>query len=87
MTFEEREDQEFDKFWERHKADEVQACPFCGGIDVQIEQGHGRRGKFYYVLCEGCFAKSGTSKRVESAYLGWQKRASTKEALEDGAKP
>jgi hypothetical protein len=74
MTVEEREERLYEKFWDKYKPENITPCPFCGRSDIQIGKGSGKRGKFYYMYCESCFAKSGTSMRTESALMNWQVR-------------
>ena len=74
MTFEEREDKKFETFWENRDINEILPCPFCGEKMIQINKCSGKDGKFYYMYCEYCYASSGTSSRVDTALLNWQKR-------------
>ena len=75
MSFIDSEREKYEKFYEDHYVGNIKGCPFCGQYLAHIVQGKGSNGDYYYMFCENCHAKSGTSRRVEVAFNNWQKRA------------
>jgi len=75
MTFTDREEQNYRNFYKDYSEDDILPCPFCGDRAGQIGRGSGKRGVFFYINCDNCYGKCGTSSRVEGAVRNWNQRA------------
>lgn len=75
-SFQQKRDEEFQRYLDRVTLKEVEPCPFCGEKTVRVFEYGGSfyRPMVYRPMCTSCGASSGSSLTFETARGKWNQR-------------
>lgn len=75
-SFQQKRDEEFQRYLDKVTLKEVEPCPFCGERTIRIFEYDGFLGRLpiYRSMCVSCGASSGNSLTFESSKQKWNER-------------